>query len=99
MKFIFPQNYKLNAKILGIIDYTTAIVDVILAGLIWIMISIFTENFSVKIFIFIILAVPIVIFSIIGINGENIIYVSKYMLKYIFSQKIFIYDKNIDCKK
>ena len=29
MKFIFPQNYNLNTKLLGIIDYSVAIADLV----------------------------------------------------------------------
>ena len=29
MKFIFPQNYNFENKILGVIDYTTALFNVI----------------------------------------------------------------------
>ena len=29
MNFIFPQNYNLNSKFLGFIDYTTIILNVI----------------------------------------------------------------------
>ena len=29
MKFIFPQNYKFNNKLFGIIDYSTAIVNIV----------------------------------------------------------------------
>lgn len=50
MKFIFPQNYKFNNKILGIIDYSTAIINVI-----WYIISYFISSLifnSIKIKIF-----------------------------------------------
>ena len=33
MKFIFPQNYKFTTKVLGIIDYQTAILNLIWDGL------------------------------------------------------------------
>lgn len=35
MKFIFPQNYDLNTKIFGIIDYSSAIVDLIWGGIVF----------------------------------------------------------------
>ena len=49
MKFIFPKNYKYNAKILGFIDYTTAIIDVIIGMIIFLMIHIFIKKISTQI--------------------------------------------------
>ncbi len=93
MKFIFPQNYNLNSKILGIIEYSAAIVDLIWGGLIFFILNIFIKSLSVKIFSFIVLVFPVVIFSIVGVNGENLIYFLIYMFKYFVKQKIYLYDK------
>lgn len=93
MKFIFPQNYNLNTKILGIIEYSAAIVDVLWAGLVFLIINLFFKSLSIKIFSFIILVFPVVIFSIVGVNGENLIYFMIYMFKYFFRQKLYLYEK------
>lgn len=93
MKFIFPQNYNLNSKILGIVEYSAAIVDLIWGGFIFILINIFFKSLSLKIFSFIILAFPVIIFSIVGVNGENLIYFLMYVIKYFFKQKIYLYNK------
>ena len=85
MKFIFPQNYNFNSKILGIIDYSTAIVDSIWGMLLLIIVNVFFKSLSIKAFIFIILFIPVLILSIVGINGENIMYVAIYFFKYIIS--------------
>ena len=95
MKFIFPQNYNLNNKLFGIIDYSTAVLDVVWGGSVFILLNLFFNNLNIKIFLFIILVLPILILSVVGINGENIIYVAKYMFKFIFRQKILLYEKNI----
>ena len=100
MKFIIPQNYDFNSKILGIIDYPAAIFDVIWCTIVFFIVKIICNNISTKIFIFTIFALPVVIFSIVGVNGENIIYVLKYMTKYVINPKILLYEKeNKDCKK
>ena len=39
MKFIFPQNYKFNKKILGLIDYQTAILNTIWGGIVFLIIN------------------------------------------------------------
>lgn len=93
MKFIFPQNYDLNTKIFGIIDYSSAIVDLIWGGIVFFLINIFLKNLSYKLFCFIILFLPVLIFSVVGVNGENLIYFIKYITKYIFRQKVFLYEK------
>lgn len=93
IKFIFPQNYKMNTKILGIIDYQSAILNVIWGGLVFIIINNVFISLNIKIFLFIVLTFPIIIFSIVGINGENIINVIIYMSKFIIKQKLLLYNK------
>lgn len=93
MKFIFPQNYKMKTKILGLIDYQTAILNLIWAGLIFFIINVLFNNLNVKIFLFITLVFPLLIFSIVGINGENVINVIIYMSKFIIKPKLLFYTK------
>jgi len=93
LKFIFPQNYKFSSKILGIIDYTTAIFDLIWGILVLIIINIFSFSLSLKIFLFIIFVFPILLISIVGFNGENVIFVLNYIIKYINRPKILLYKK------
>ena len=93
MKFIFPQNYNLNSKILGIIEYSAAIVDLIWGAMVFLFINIFIKSLGIKIFSFIVLVFPVVIFSIVGVNGENLIYFLTYVLKYFIKPKLYLYDK------
>lgn len=93
MKFIFPQNYDFNTKIFGIIDYSTALLDLVWAVIVIFLINIFLKSLNYKIFGFIILVLPVIIFSIVGVNGENLVYFINYITKYIFRQKVFLYEK------
>ena len=93
MKFIFPQNYNMKPKILGFIEYSAAIIDLIWGGLIIILLKLFIKSLSIKIFIFIILFFPVLILSIVGVNGEDLIYFLIYMIKYFIKQKVYLYDK------
>ena len=93
LKFIFPQNYNFKSKLLGIIDYSTAIMNCIWAILIFGILNIFPLNLQIKIFIFVILCFPVLLFSIVGFNGENIIYVLNYLIKYIVKPKVLLYKK------
>ena len=94
MNFIFPSNYTFKNKIFGLIDYTTAIVNLIWYIFVFCLINILFTNVNFKIFIFIILCLPFLIFSIIGINKENIISVFIYISKFFKNSKIYFYKKN-----
>lgn len=94
MKFIFPQNYHFKNKILGIIDYQTALVNVIWYGIIFLLVNLLFDSINIKVFVFISLCFPLLLFSFAGFHGENIIYVFRYLFKFIFRQKLFFYKKN-----
>ena len=91
MKFIIPQNYDFSSKLFGIIDYSTAILNVVWCTFVFCIINFFISSLFIKIFIFIILCLPVLLFSIVGFNHEKIIYVLTYLLKYALSQKIYLY--------
>ena len=91
MKFIFPQNFNFKNKIFGIIDYPTAIFNVIYFCLIYVILNIFIPNITFKIIMIILLYLPIFLISIIDFNQENILYFLWYMLKFMFRPKIYLY--------
>lgn len=91
MKFIFPQNYNFSSKFLGIIDYSTAIINVIWFVFIFCILNILLSSLKIKIFLFIILCMPVLIFSVVGFNHENILYVIFYIFKFLNSPKLYLY--------
>ena len=93
MKFIFPQNYKFNTKIFGLINYQTAILNIIWDSLVFLILNMIFKNLNIKIFLFIILNFPILIFSIVGINGDSLMDVIIYMSKFIIKPKLLFYSK------
>ena len=93
MNFIFPSNYAFKNKLFGIIDYTTAIVNLIWYIFIFAVVNIFFNSINIKVFLFIILCLPFFIFSIAGIHKENIISVIIYISKFFKNSKIYFYDK------
>ena len=95
MKFIFPQNYNFKSKILGWIDYNTAILDVIWGVLVFGLVNLFNQSLSLKIFFFVIFFFPVFLLSIVGFNGENIINMMAYLIKYIVRPKVILYKKVI----
>ena len=94
MKFIFPQNYHFKNKILGIIDYTTAFVNLVWYVFVLILVNLIFDSINVKVFVFISLCFPLFLFSFSGFHGENIITVLSYLFKFIFRQKLYFYGKN-----
>ena len=94
MKFIFPQNYNFNNKLLGFIDYSTIILNLVWDVFIFLLLNILFYNWNIKIFLFIIFCFPLFLFSIIGLNGENIFYILKYIFKYLFRPKIYVFKKD-----
>lgn len=93
MKFIIPQNYNFKNKIFGLIDYSTAIFNIIWYSLIFFIINLLFKDWNIKIFLLICFCLPITLFSILGFNGEPILYVLKYILKFIFKPKLYLYKK------
>ena len=93
MKFIFPKNYDFKNKLFGIIDYSTVFINLIWFGFVFILINLFFHNLNIKIFLFILLCFPFLLISISGFNGENFVYVFRYIFSFFVKQKLFLYFK------
>lgn len=91
MKFIFPSNYNFKGKLFGVLDYNTAIFNLIWCIFIFCLINLIFSNITVKVYIFIALCFPILLFSLIGFNHENILYVLSYLIKFFINRKIYLY--------
>lgn len=93
MKFIFPKNYKYHLKFLGFIDYFTGIIDLILGIIIYLILTLIVKNIEIRIYIFISLYLPIILFSVLGIGNENILSVARYMVKFMIKPKVYLYGR------
>ena len=93
MKFIFPQNYNFKAKLLGIIDYSTAIFCIIWCIFILFILNLFFNSLKIIISISIITILPVFIFCFIGFNGESITTIIKYIFLYMMKPKIYVFSK------
>lgn len=94
MHFIFPKNYNFKPKILGFIEYSTAILDVVFGIVLYFLVNLIFKNINLKIYIFISLFFPIFLISILGINKESIISVFIYIFKFLKNQNNYLYSKN-----
>ncbi len=74
-------------------DYSTAILNVVWAIMVFAFVSFF-HSINIKIGLFIILYFPLLLFSLLGFNNENIIYVISYLFKYLINYKIYFYSKD-----
>ena len=95
MKFIFPKNYQFKNKIFGIIDYSTAFVNIIWYVIVLIFVNLIFDSIDIKVFVFISLCFPLLLISFSGFNGENIITVLSYLFKFITRQKLYFFSKKI----
>lgn len=93
MNFIIPKNYKFKAKLLGFIDYQTATLNGIWAGILYGIVNLIFSSLQLKIYFFIGLFLPVLLFSVIGIHNENIVSVVIYLFQFYKSQKIYLYKK------
>ena len=93
MKFIFPQNYDFKNKLLGVIDYSTALVNLLWYAFIFILVNLIFKNLTIKIFFFVGFCFPLLLLSFAGFNGENIVYVFSYLFRFLLKPKLFLYKK------
>ena len=93
MKFIFPQNYNLKLKLFGIMDYSTAIFDVIWCLSVFFIFQLLFSSIKISIIFSIILGLPILIFSIVGFGGENMGLIVKSMVLYLVKPKVYVFKK------
>ena len=95
MKFIFPKNYDFKSKLFGFIDYSTAIIDGIIALVLYFISCILFDSIFYKIYFFISLFLPILLLSIFGFQKENIFEVLSYMIYFTFHNHVFLFEKTL----
>lgn len=91
MHFIFPQNYNFKNKLFGFFDYSTIFFDVIFITIIFSIVNFIFSNINVKIFLIVSICFPVLIFSIVGFNQENILYVFRYLFVFLKNRKLLLY--------
>ena len=95
MKFIFPKNYDFKSKLFGFVDYSTAIIDGLIALVLYLISSIVFDSIIYKIYFFISLFLPILLLSIFGFQKENIFEVFSYMFYFTFHNHVFLFKKTL----
>ncbi len=93
ISFIFPKNYNFSFKLFGIFSYSSIFINLVYGFLLYFIISVFFHSFVVKFYIFIVLFIPVFLFSVLTNSNENVLIVALYVLKFFFRPKIYFYDK------
>lgn len=93
MKFIFPQNYSLKNKFLGVLDYSTLFVNLLWIYLVFNISRLLGLTLYIQLSLVSILCLPLILFSILGINNEKILNVIIYLAKYLLKPKLYIFYK------
>lgn len=94
MKFIFPQNYNFSSKFLGFVDYKTAVFNVILWVVYYIVTIFLHMDLLFRIVLFISICFPIFLISFFCFKQESITYVLKYLYIFLKSNKLYLYNKS-----
>ena len=95
MQFIFPSNYNFKHKLFGIIDYSTAIINVIWYLFVFCLVNLIFSNINLKIIFFSVFSIPFFIFSIINNRNGNILIVFIYVFKFLFKPKLYFYKEEL----
>ena len=88
--YIFPKNYNFKNKILGVLDYPTAIFNLVILFLLYKFIFIFKIKPISKLVLIIIFYMPVLLITI-NHNEENVLFSIYYVIKFLFSTKLYIY--------
>lgn len=94
MNFIFPQNFNFKNKLLGFIDYPTAIFNIIYFIILLFICNLLIRSINLKIFIIIFFYFPFFLLTVLDFNHENILYFLWYVIKFLFKPKIYLYKKD-----
>lgn len=93
LKFVIPQNYNLKSKFLGFLNYSTIVINLVWIFFIFNLLNLFPLSLHIQISLTIILCLPLILFSILGVNNESIFQIILYLLKYFLKPKIYIFYK------
>ena len=93
MKFVFPQNYKFQTRLLGFFDYPTLIFNILFFLFLFVISNLIFNNLEFKIIFCTCLFLPIFLLSFIGLKQENIFFLLISFLFFIKNRKIYFYSK------
>lgn len=84
------SNYKRNNRFLGIIDYKSLTFLVVYCILIWNIVNFFNISLEYKVYLFLILIIPIIAIFCVNINEESAFDILIIIIKYLFRRKKYV---------
>ena len=93
------SNYKRQSKLLGIIEYKTAIIFLIYCIIVFYILSYLSLSTDIKIYIFAVFIIPIVFIFFININNESVLDIITNITLFIIKSKLYIHLSDINVLK
>ena len=93
LKYIIHQNYDKKPKLLGIFSYESIIISFVILIPIIYLTYISNLGINIKIYIITFSSTPLLIINYIFSNNNNWYILAIFVLKYIISNKTYIYNK------
>ena len=85
-------NFNRNNKWLGIIDYKSLIILLLIAFVTWNILGCFVKSLIYRVYILVIVLIPLFGLFYANKSQDNISYVIYIVLKYWFSPKLYVYN-------
>lgn len=89
--YIFPLNYDVPEKFMGMIEYKILAIIGVLGLLIFYILGAIEVAIDVKIYILMFSFFLPSIIMILGVNGDNIFVFMKYFFSYMINKKVYLY--------
>ena len=93
LKYVIHQNYDTAPKLFGVFSYSSIIISLTLIIPIAYLTYISSLTIVIKIYIIIFSCIPIIILNYIFSSSSNLYILILLVIRYIFSPKIYIYNK------
>ena len=96
LKYIIHQNYDTSPRLFGIFSYTSIIISLCIAIPIIYLTYISSFEINIKIYIVVSITLPLIIINYIFSTSNNIYILLLFILKYLFSTKVYVYAKYLN---
>lgn len=94
IKFKITKNYDLKPKVFGIFESRSFSFSLLIIFLIYKIMDLLKFRLMLKIQILLIIAIPSFMISASSMTQDNPIYVLKYLIYYLLSKKVYLYEKD-----
>ncbi len=93
-KYTIHQNYDTPPKLFGIFNYTTILISLAITLPIVFIISKLNFSIDIKVYCIFIVVFPVIMLNIVFSRVTHLHRYIYYAIRYLFSEKIYVYSKN-----